>query len=349
MRDLLTGWALDARERTLRLAAALDHSHLLGPRLPIVNPPLWELGHLAWFQERWVLRRAHGLPSLRPDADALYDSIAIPHDTRWELPLPGLPETLAYLREVLERVLALVARGEADPYFVRLSTFHEDMHWEAMAFTRQTLGYAPPWEAADAPADRAGGLAGDVEVPGGTFMLGAREGTGFVFDNEKWAHAVELRAVPHRAGPGDAGAVRRVRRGRRLPPARAVERGRLALARGGRGHQPVYWDHDGAGWRRRDFDRWVPLEPDGPWCTSAGSRRTPGAGGPGGASPPRRSGRRPPRASRAGREARARKRRFPWGDAAPTPARAHLDARGAARVDVGGAAGGRQRRSAAGS
>src|SRR5207237_6246065 len=75
-------------------------------------------------------------------------------------------------------------------YFLLLTVFHEDMHAEAFTYTRQTLGYPAP-----GPGEgRAGGgpLPGDVEVPGGTFWLGAEPTEPFVFDNEKWAHRVEL-------------------------------------------------------------------------------------------------------------------------------------------------------------
>ena len=194
MTETLAGWTSDARARTLALAGALTPDQLLGPRLAIVNPPLWELGHIAWFQERWVLRHAAGMPPLRRDGDVLYDSAAIPHDTRWSLPLPSLEETVGYLREVEARVLALIGRVAADQYFVRLAVFHEDMHFEAMAFTRQTLGYAPApaRPGAEEPPVAGADLPGDVEVPGGTFRLGAEHGDGFVFDNEKWAHPVEL-------------------------------------------------------------------------------------------------------------------------------------------------------------
>ena len=77
--------------------------------------------------------------------------------------------------------------------------------------------------------------AGDVRVAGGTFPLGAEPGEPFVFDNEKWAHPVELQAVRHRPGAGDAGRVRGLRGGRRLPPPRAVGRCGLGLARAGGG------------------------------------------------------------------------------------------------------------------
>src|SRR5947209_5424875 len=87
----------DARERTLALAGDLDDEQWMGPRLSIVNPLRWEIAHVAWFQEKWVLRHAAGQPPLRADADALYDSMAVPHDTRWDLLLYSRDETLAYL------------------------------------------------------------------------------------------------------------------------------------------------------------------------------------------------------------------------------------------------------------
>jgi iron(II)-dependent oxidoreductase len=48
----LIAWVSEARQRTLQLVADLDDSQLLGPRLEIVNPLLWEIGHVAWFQEK---------------------------------------------------------------------------------------------------------------------------------------------------------------------------------------------------------------------------------------------------------------------------------------------------------
>src|SRR5262245_43792143 len=96
----LADWVTDARRRTLDLVADLRDEQLLGPHLAIINPLLWEIGHVAWFQEKWVLRHARGRPPLRPDADALYDSAAVAHDTRWDLPLPSRDETLGYMRRV---------------------------------------------------------------------------------------------------------------------------------------------------------------------------------------------------------------------------------------------------------
>jgi iron(II)-dependent oxidoreductase len=50
--ELLAGMLVDSRRRTLELVSDLDDEQMLGPQLRIVNPPLWEIGHLAWFQEQ---------------------------------------------------------------------------------------------------------------------------------------------------------------------------------------------------------------------------------------------------------------------------------------------------------
>src|SRR5690348_10059542 len=79
----------EARTRTLELIADLTDEQMIGPRLAIVNPLLWEIGHVAWFQEYWVLRHFRNESATRADGDSLYDSARIAHDTRWDLPLPS--------------------------------------------------------------------------------------------------------------------------------------------------------------------------------------------------------------------------------------------------------------------
>ena len=71
----LAEWVHDARQRTFTLVADLNDEQLLGPRLAIVNPLLWEIGHVAWFQEKWVLRRSGASAAMR-HVDALYDNSA---------------------------------------------------------------------------------------------------------------------------------------------------------------------------------------------------------------------------------------------------------------------------------
>src|SRR5689334_17679620 len=196
--EQLAGWVRDGCQRTLELVADLSDEQMIGPLLPTVNPLLWETGHLAWFQEKFVLRQACGQPPLLDFGDALYDSGAIPHDTRWRLTLPSRKETADYMRQVADRVAAEVTRpGATDVvrHFARYSVHHYDMHTEALTYTRQTLDWpAPglPGLAGEPPDAAAGPLPGDAGVPGGRYLLGALRADPFVYDNEKWAHQVTV-------------------------------------------------------------------------------------------------------------------------------------------------------------
>ena len=183
------------------------------------------------------------------DADALYDSAKVAHDTRWDLPLPDLKATRAYLAAVLERVQARLAsepESEALQYFVRLATFHEDMHAEAFHYTRQTLGYGDPFDLNSEKKNRNPGetTPGDVKMPGEHLMLGAKPGGEFVFDNEKWAHEVAV-------GPF------------RISRTAVTNAEFLAYVEGG-GAPPRYWKKEDGAWLQRRFDRWLPLTPAEP-------------------------------------------------------------------------------------
>ena len=98
------------RDRLLSLVADLDDRQMIGPRIAIVNPPLWEIGHVAWTQEFWTLRHLRKEPPILEHGDRLYNSTDVAHDTRWELLLPSRTDTLAYMNEVLERCIAAYRR-----------------------------------------------------------------------------------------------------------------------------------------------------------------------------------------------------------------------------------------------
>src|SRR5947209_2655528 len=162
------------RERTRQLTHDLSTEQLMGPMLPIVNPVLWEIGHVGWFHEYWTLRHAHGQAPLLARADDLWNSSTVAHATRWDLDLPDRNGVFGYMADVLSRQVDRLAGGVALPacYFYDLSIRHEDMHVEALAYTRQTLGYARPQGPGDPATEPAGALAGDVDVPGGKWQLG---------------------------------------------------------------------------------------------------------------------------------------------------------------------------------
>jgi iron(II)-dependent oxidoreductase len=254
---------VESRRRLLSLVDDLSDEALRVPKLSILNPPVWEIGHVAWFQEHWTLRHLDGRPSLREDADRLWDSIAIAHDLRWDLPLPSRAETLEYMHRVLDEIVERLesrAADERDAYFHRLVTYHEDMHAEALVYTRQTLGLPVP-SCAKEKAAGGGALPGDVAIAGGAFELGASRDRDFVFDNEKWAHTVQVDPFEIARAPVTQAEFLE------FVEARGYERDEWWSAQGrawresARAQHPVYWRRESGGrWERRHFDRWIPLE-----------------------------------------------------------------------------------------
>jgi len=293
----------DARAQTLRQFDALQA--VLPPGMPVryapeLNPPRWELGHVAWFEERWLARHAqrlHGAAaaaesplaaSLLPRADRWYDSSRVAHTTRWHLDLPDERRTQRYAEQVRDQTLALLdglpsaLRADDDAlYFFRWSLAHEDMHAEAGAYMAQHL--ALPVGASLRCAGPGGvGPTGDIACPGGEHVLG-HGGPGFVFDNEAGAHAVRLAPFAIDRTP--------INWARYLP----------FISEGGYDHE-AWWTPQGWAWRQRHstgrphhlvhqdglwlraaFGEWLPVQPDEPamhltlheaaaWCRWAGRR-----------------------------------------------------------------------------
>jgi iron(II)-dependent oxidoreductase len=338
--DRLIEQIRDTRERTMALIDGLDPAQMMGPRLATVNPLRWEIGHAAYFYEYWVLRQHLQRQPLRAQVDALYDSITIAHDDRWDLPLPKLDETLAYIGEVENEVVDALGKGDdaQRDYLAQYAVFHQDMHNEAYTYTRQTLGYpAPDIGLSGRRILDAGGLAGDARVPGGTFMLGASPGEGFVFDNEKWAHPVEVAPFSiARAAVSNRDYLGFVEAGGYERRDYWDDDGWQWRQQSGLAH-PVYWRHGPGGWQMRAFDQWRPLPRDAAvihvcwheaqaYCRWAGRRLpTEAEWEVAAAAEP----------SADGRTLSAHKRRFPWGDSAPRPDQANLDGHALGTIDVG--------------
>jgi len=212
---------IETRQRTLGLIQAWQVAlpDLVVPCLPGMNPPLWEWGHIAWFQEWWTVRnrqRYQGTrsastgdafaASLLPHVDALYNSSEVAHDSRWSLPLPDLQGTQRYLAEVLAHSLShLAAAPDASDetlYFWRLVLQHEAMHNEASVHMAQDLGLSLP-EALCAGHAQAGtdpvSNSAQLDMPAQIWTLG-HKGPGFAFDNECQAHPVTLASFEIDAG-----------------------------------------------------------------------------------------------------------------------------------------------------
>src|ERR1700758_294581 len=102
----------ETRTRTHRLTDDLSSEQLMGLKLDIVNPVLWEIGHVGWFHEYWTLRHSHRQPPLIDRADSLWNSSTVAHDTRWDLDLPDRDATFAYLARVLDHQSDQLARTD---------------------------------------------------------------------------------------------------------------------------------------------------------------------------------------------------------------------------------------------
>src|SRR6266571_1276521 len=340
----------ETRARTLDLVADLTDDQLLGPHLSIVNPLRWEIGHLAWFQEFWMLRHLGRQPPIFAHGDSLYDSALVAHDTRWDLPLPTREETVAYMQRVLDRVIEqtersggrlLAADGYDESYFLHLVLLHEQMHDEAITYTRQTLAYPPPRFSVSAnpsrasaeaiclsQADGSGDAEGDTQIPGGRFMLGSGPGEGFVFDNEQWAHEIEVApfAISKTAVTNEEFLSFVEDGGYQARPLWTDEGWQWRES--ARAEHPVYWKREAnSRWLRRNFDQWVSLEDRLPvihvnwheadaYCRWARRRLPTEAEWELAAS------------AEPAADAQAitkHKRRYPWGDDPPTRERANLD------------------------
>ena len=216
-RDVLSLALIDARNRTLawarRLEEAPDDVLRLGGELPpgvaaLLDPPLWTLGRIGWFQEYWIGRNVqrgrgeaadpHGprLASILPTADALYDPATVARPTRRGLARDGLPDlqaTRQYLVETLETTLDLLdgVRDEDDDnlYFHRLALFHEEMRIEEFAVLAQTVGVAVDEALVPRPPPFA--VRPPLVFPATRWLLGAGP-PGLVFDNERAPHPVAI-------------------------------------------------------------------------------------------------------------------------------------------------------------
>ncbi len=209
-KELLSLALMDTRNHTLHLFAqyqkALESANYVVPQLATVNPPLWELGHVGWFQEWWIARNtqrslgarcepAHTrLASVEPNADRWWDSANVPHSTRWQLDLPNANNIRTYLLDTLESTLDLLDKARSDDhalYFYRLALFHEDMHAEAMVHTAQTLGLTLDKAMQQAFTPAAMTLREPLLIPACTWQLGSTA-DGFSFDNERPQHGAQV-------------------------------------------------------------------------------------------------------------------------------------------------------------
>jgi iron(II)-dependent oxidoreductase len=195
----LAGALRRAREATLQLVEPIDDDQLVAQVSPIMSPLVWDLAHIGWFEELWLIRRVANDEPAHGGFDDLYDAFRHLRGERSMLPILTPPDARAYLEGVRRHALEVlegVTLDDSDPllrdaYVYGLVVQHELQHQETMLQTLQLCGVAyatPPHDKLQAPP----GLE-DVLVPAGPFTFGTNEQP-WAYDNEQPAHVVDLPA-----------------------------------------------------------------------------------------------------------------------------------------------------------
>ncbi len=255
----------EARRRTLELVEALDDEQLNRVYSPILSPLAWDLGHIANFEELWLVQTIGRREPLHGDLGRFYDAIENPRRTRGRLPILRDAELRDYLAEVRERTLEVLAEVEIgadaeDPllregFVYEMLIAHELQHNETMlqllmmvegyrpASLTAVAGSASPEQGGKPPGSDTG-TAEMIRVDGGTHPIGAPP-TGFAYDNERPRHTVEL--APFEID--------------RLPVANAAYAAFMAETGA---EPPLYWDREGDDWVWTAMGRRAPVDPASP-------------------------------------------------------------------------------------
>ncbi len=192
----------EARERTLALVASVSEEDLVRVHSPLMSPLVWDLGHIAAFEDLWLGHRYGGLPMLRSDLIQVYDAMETPRSQRGDLPFLGPIQAREYMEAVRSRTLGVLAEhGVGDGTLTELVIRHEHQHNETMLQTLELArlpGYQLP-AGGDAPSPGGGcsavaSLTGleMIEIPAGPCTIGALA-EGFAYDNERPRHRTDVR------------------------------------------------------------------------------------------------------------------------------------------------------------
>ncbi len=249
----------EARRRTLMLVEPLSDEQLNRVYSPLLSPLAWDLGHMANFEELWLVQTIGKREAMDGELGRFYDAIENPRKTRNELPILRGDELRSYMDDVRGRMLEVLEKIDLSPdaedplhrngFVYELILAHEYQHNETMLQLLQMVeSYEPvavEKTVAEEPVTDGPEM---VRVEGGEVDIGdavtVHAGDRFAYDNERPRHAVELAPFEVDRAP--------------------VSNGAFAdfIAETG-AEPPLYWEADGeGGWIDTSMGRRRPVDPD---------------------------------------------------------------------------------------
>jgi gamma-glutamyl hercynylcysteine S-oxide synthase len=263
----------EARERTLLLVSGLSDEDLHRQHDPLMSPIIWDVGHIAHFEELWLTQNLDG-PIEFSEMPGMYNPFEHPRAERASLALPTFQQMLKRLNEIRARVLDCLDKVKWDDdnpllaggYVYNMVLQHEYQHNETILQTLQ-LKKGTPYRAPRAVsfARRPISPGGTVRFDGGRVTIGTHDRTA-AYDNERPTHEIDMAPFLIDRNP--------VTNGRFLDfmadngYARAElwsPGGRQWLAESG-ALAPKYWAREGDRWITRVMDLSRPVDATRPVC-----------------------------------------------------------------------------------
>ena len=266
---------LEARARTLLLLAPLTDEELRAQHDPLMSPILWDLGHIAYFEELWLTRNLQG-PIEFVEMPGLFNPFEHPRSERGALPLPGLAHCREIMDEIRGRVLGRLAITDFDPanpllrdgYVYQMVLQHEYQHNETILQTlqlKQGRPYAPALRydlSAHAPVP---GPSGMTRFPGGAVEIGTDDRTS-AYDNERGRHTVRMAPFWLDVHPVTNGEFEGFMEDGGYSNGEYWSEAGWEWLRSSGVTAPQYWTKVDDGWVTRSMDRVGPVPPSHPVC-----------------------------------------------------------------------------------